>query len=186
LSFKFKRIRRSLTTVYFQSLEKFDLDFHQAKFTVANGNLIDLFGHQQRLLDAASYEVQGSVPVDFLELFVQGLETGGKFPLTKENSGSISLLVKELWLEDLLSDCSTLDIDSTPVLTKVQTDLNELKPNASHPVLGVSSSKSLTEVEFRLKEAKSLNGIIFGNTGELFTITECRSPPLGLVFHVQE
>jgi hypothetical protein len=173
-------------TVYFQSLEKFDLDFHQAKFSVPKGNLIDLFGHQPGLLDAASYEVQSSAPMDIFELFVQGLETGGKVPLAKENSSSISLLVKEFWLEDLLSECSALEIDSTPELTKVQTDLKELKSNAAAPVLRVSSSKSLPEVEFRFTDAKSFNGIIFGNTGEMFTIRECRSSPLWLVFHVRE
>jgi hypothetical protein len=44
---------------------------------------------------------------------VKALETGGKVRVTKENAGSISLLAKEFWLEDLLAECSVCQIAST-------------------------------------------------------------------------
>jgi hypothetical protein len=36
------------------------------------------------------------------------VKIGTTVPVTKENTGAISLLAKELWLEDFLSECSAL------------------------------------------------------------------------------
>jgi hypothetical protein len=94
----------------------FNLDFRGTKFTVPKRSLFDLFEHQRDLFDATSYVVQSSVPVEVFELFVKALETGEKVPVTKENAGSISLLAKEFWLEDLLSECSALQMVSIPKL----------------------------------------------------------------------
>jgi hypothetical protein len=91
----------------------FNLDFHGTKFTVPKLSLFNLFEHQRDLFDATSYKVQSSVPVEIFELFVKALETGTQIRVTKENAGAISVLAKEFWLEDLLSECSALQIAST-------------------------------------------------------------------------
>jgi hypothetical protein len=94
----------------------FNLDFHGTKFAVPKGNLLDLFEHHTELVAKASYEVQSSVPLEVFELFLKALESGGKVTVTKENADAISHLAKEFWLEDLLSECSALQIASTPEL----------------------------------------------------------------------
>jgi TPR repeat protein len=66
----------------------------------------------RELFDATSYEVQSSVPLVIFDVFVKALGTGGKVPVTKEDARAISLLAKEFWLEDLLSECSALQISS--------------------------------------------------------------------------
>jgi uncharacterized coiled-coil protein SlyX len=173
-----------------------------------------LFEHQPDLITLTRYEVQSSVPVEIFGLFVKALETGGKVRVTRENAGSISLLAKEFWLDDLLSECSALQMNSAPelvaalserisklehqlssqplaILAKLKesianherqleslncrisalepnltADLKELKLVSPAPVFAatpfppVSPSKSLKEVEFPLKQAKSVNGII--------------------------
>jgi uncharacterized coiled-coil protein SlyX len=147
---------------------------------------------------------------------VKALETGTKVAVTKENAGEISLLAREFWLDDLLSECSALQIASVPELivtlsariskledqissqplaiaelkesitnherqlesldcrisalgpnpTKGQTVRKELKPDSPAPVSTPTKKswfgrrKSLKEVEFPLKKAKSIEGII--------------------------
>jgi hypothetical protein len=94
----------------------FNLDFHGTRFTVPKPSLFHFFEHQQDLFNATSYEVQSSVPLRIFEVFVEALKTGTKVAVTKENAGVISLLAKEFWLEDLLSECSSLQIASAPEL----------------------------------------------------------------------
>jgi uncharacterized coiled-coil protein SlyX len=94
----------------------FSLDFHGTKYTVPKLSLFNLFEHQRDLFDATSYQVQSAVPLGVFEIFVEALETGAKVPVTKENAGPISVLAKEFWLEDLLSECSTLQVALTPEL----------------------------------------------------------------------
>jgi hypothetical protein len=88
----------------------FNLDFHEQRFTVPRISLFNLFEHQRDLFDATSYNVQSSVSVEIFKMFVNALKTGTKVPVTKENSVSISLLAKEFWLEDLLAECSALQV----------------------------------------------------------------------------
>jgi hypothetical protein len=47
---------------------------------------------------------------------LKALETDGKVEVTKENAGSISVLMKEFWLEDLLAECFALQMALTPEL----------------------------------------------------------------------
>jgi hypothetical protein len=94
----------------------FNLDFHGTRFAVPKGNLLDLFEHHTELVAKASYGVQSSVPLDIFEVFARSLETGTKVAVTKENAGAISVLVKEFWLSDLLSQCSALQLASVPEL----------------------------------------------------------------------
>jgi hypothetical protein len=84
--------------------ELFNLDFHEERFGVPKLSLCNLFEHQRDLFDATSYNDQSSVSVELFKIFVNALATGTKIPVTKENSGSISLLANEFWLEDLLSE----------------------------------------------------------------------------------
>jgi hypothetical protein len=102
------------------------------------GNLIDLFEHHTELVAKASYEVQSSVPVKVFELFVKALVTGGKVPVTKENAGSISLLAKEFWLEDLLSQSSALQMDSTPeLMASLSARISKLERQISSQLLAL-------------------------------------------------
>jgi hypothetical protein len=90
----------------------FNLDFYGTKFAVPKDNLLDLVEHQTEFVAKASYEVQSSVPLGVFDVFARSLETGTKIAVAKENASAISLLAKELWLEDLLSECSALQIAS--------------------------------------------------------------------------
>jgi hypothetical protein len=94
--------------------KKFVLDFQGTKFPVPKCNLLDLFEHHPKLVTSTSYEVQSSVPVEIFEVFVKTLETGGKAPVTKENAGALSVLANEFYLEDLLSECSALQLGLAP------------------------------------------------------------------------
>jgi hypothetical protein len=96
--------------------EWFNLDFHGTKFPVPKASLCNLFEHQHDLIDATSYGVQSSVPLDLFELFARSLEACEKVPVTKDNAGALSLLAKGFWFEDLLSECSALQMASTPEL----------------------------------------------------------------------
>jgi uncharacterized coiled-coil protein SlyX len=189
--------------------KSFDLDFHGTRFTVPKLSLYDLFEHQPDLFDATSYEDQSSVPLGVFEVFARSLETGTKVAVTKENASAISILAKEFWLEDLLSECFALPIAPTSELMaalserisklehqmssqplaiaelkesitnherrlesldsrisglepNLRTELEELKRPLSTPtpVLPASPSKSLKGLEFPLKAAKSLDGVI--------------------------
>jgi hypothetical protein len=102
--------------------KKLVFDFQGRKFTVPKCNLLDLFEHRPKFVTSTSYEVHSSVPVEIFEVFVKALETGGKVPITKENSGSISVLAKEFYLEDLLSDCSALQLGLAPEFIAVLTE----------------------------------------------------------------
>jgi hypothetical protein len=90
------------------------LDFQGTKFTVPKCNLLDLFEHRPKLITSTSCEVQRSVPVEIFGVIAKTLETGGKVPVTKENAGTISVPVNVLCLEDLLSDCSALQLGLAP------------------------------------------------------------------------
>jgi hypothetical protein len=94
----------------------FDLDFHGTRFIVLKRSLFNSVEHQRNMFDAARCNVQSSVSAGIFKIFVNALATGTKVPVTKENSGSISLLAKEFWLEDLLAECSALQVDSAAEL----------------------------------------------------------------------
>jgi hypothetical protein len=54
------------------------------------------------------------VPLGIFDVFARSVETGTKVAVPKENAGALSLLAKEFWLADLLSDCSALQQASVP------------------------------------------------------------------------
>jgi hypothetical protein len=60
------------------------------------------------------------VPLGIFQVFARPGETGTKVAVTKENAGALSLLAREFWLEDLLSDCSVLHKASVPELRKLE------------------------------------------------------------------
>jgi hypothetical protein len=145
-----------------------------------------LFEHQPGLFDTTGYEVESSVSLEIFELFVKSLRTKAKFRVTKENAGAISLLAKEFWLENLLSECSALQMPSVlELLTALSVRISKLtesvarherqleslscrisalESNRSANLKAVksfvSALQSPTEVEFRLQADKSINGII--------------------------
>jgi hypothetical protein len=166
----------------------FNLDFHGTRFHVPKPSLFNLFEHQRSLFDATSCDVQSSVPLGLFEVFVDALERGTKVEVKKENVNAFSLLAKEFWLEDLLTECSALQVASSPEpiralserISKLERQLESLdcrisalEPNLgtgledlklsiaiSIPVPPVSLLKSLKKVRFPFKEAKSLDGVI--------------------------
>jgi uncharacterized coiled-coil protein SlyX len=153
----------------FPMTTKFDLDFHGTRFTVPKVSLFKLFEHQRGLFDATSYEVQCSVPLEIFELFVKALETSGKVPVTKENAGSISLLAKEFWLEDLLSECSALELSSTPLPIAILSErISKLELQiSSQPLTIIAELKeSIVSHDRRLE---SLSSVIEANSATLRT-----------------
>jgi uncharacterized coiled-coil protein SlyX len=120
----------------------FNLDFHGTTFPVPKPRLFTLFEHQRGLFDATSYEVQSSVPLGIFELFVDSLKTGTKIAVTKENAGAISLLAKEFWLGDLLSECSALQIASVPEQIAVLSErISKLELQISSQPLAIAELK---------------------------------------------
>jgi hypothetical protein len=126
----------------------FNLDFHGTRFTVPKSSLFYLFEHQRDLFNAKSYEVQSTVPLEILEVFVETLMTGTKVAVTKDNAGAISLLAKEFWLEDLLSECSALQIASTPELIAALSErISKLEHQISfHPLTLLAELNPLSGV----------------------------------------
>jgi hypothetical protein len=94
----------------------FVLDFHGTQFTVPKVSLFNLLEHQPELVASAGYEVQSPVALEVFQIFAKALNTGANVPLTKENVGAISLLARELWLGDLLLECSAFQLASSPEL----------------------------------------------------------------------
>jgi uncharacterized coiled-coil protein SlyX len=137
----------------FQMATCIALDFHGTRFTVPKSSLFNLFEHQRNLFDATTYEVQSSVPLGIFELFVKALETCTKVPLTKENAGAISLLAKEFWLGDLLSECSALEIASTPErIAALSERISKLEDQMSSQLLAIAELKgSIVDDERHLK-----------------------------------
>jgi uncharacterized coiled-coil protein SlyX len=137
----------------FQMTTVFNLDFHGTRFTVPKPSLFNLFEHQRSLFDATSYEVQSSVPLGIFELFVDSLKTGTKVVITMENAGAISLLAKEFWLSDLLSECSALQTASVPELLAVLSErISKLEHQISSQPLAIAELKeSIVNHERRLE-----------------------------------
>jgi uncharacterized coiled-coil protein SlyX len=97
-----------------------------------------LFDHQRVLFDATSYEVQSSVPLEIFKVFVDSLKTGTNISVTKENAGAISLLAKEFWLEDLLSECSALQMASLPdIVSALSERISKLEDQISSQPLAL-------------------------------------------------
>jgi uncharacterized coiled-coil protein SlyX len=118
------------------------LDFHGTRFTVPKPSLFYLFEHQPDLFNATSYEVQSSVPLGVFEVFVESLKTGTRVAITKENASAISLLAKEFWVEDLLAECSALQMASTPELLAALSDrISKLERQMSSQPLTIAELK---------------------------------------------
>jgi uncharacterized coiled-coil protein SlyX len=97
------------------------------------------------------------VPLELFEVFVEALKTGTKVPVTKDNVGAISLLAKEFWLEDLLSECSALQIASTPELIAALSErISKLEHQISSQPLAIAELKeSIANHERRLERLDS-------------------------------
>jgi hypothetical protein len=85
--------------------KQFELSLQGTKFSVPKPALFNLFEHHPELISSTSYNVQSPVPLEVFQLFVKALATGTKVPVTKENAGTISLVAKEFYFDDLLSEC---------------------------------------------------------------------------------
>jgi hypothetical protein len=114
--------------------KSFNLDFHGTKFTVPKLSIFALFEHHPEFITATSYKVQSSVPLEVFRVFVKALATGAKVSITNDNSGAISILAKEFWLEDLLSECVAFQIASAPeVITALSDRISKLEDQMSSP-----------------------------------------------------
>jgi hypothetical protein len=126
-----------------------DLSFHGTKFTVPNVSLFNFFNHHPDLITATSYDVKSTVGREIFQVFVMGLGTGSKVPVTKENVASISHLAKEFWLEELFSECSDLLSSSAPELITGPSErivkLESQIPSYRSTATKLSESEILTE-----------------------------------------
>jgi hypothetical protein len=84
--------------------------FHGKTYAVPGKFVINLLD-QRSLFAATSYAVESSVPVEVFGAFVVSLQTQRKVSVTKENAASLSLLAKEFFLSDLLSECRAFSFD---------------------------------------------------------------------------
>jgi hypothetical protein len=91
----------------------FELDFHGTKFTVPKISLFNLIDRHAELSAATTYDVQSSVPLDLFEVFVKALKKGSKIPVTSETAGPLSLLAEEFRFVELLSECSSLQVNAS-------------------------------------------------------------------------
>jgi uncharacterized coiled-coil protein SlyX len=155
----------------------FNLDFHGTRFTVPKRSLFDLFEHQRDLFDATSYEVQSSVPLGIFEIFADSLATGTKVAVTRENAGALSLLAKEFWLQELLSQCSALQIASVPELIAALSErISKLEDQISSQPLSIIAElkESIADHE---RQLESLDCRISGLAPNLKTeLEELRRP----------
>jgi hypothetical protein len=119
--------------------KSFELDFRGTKFAIPKQSLFNFFDQNPKLMTSKSYKVQSSVPLQTFQVFVKALETGSKFSVTKENAASISLLAKEFWFEELLSECSALMSSSVPELI---TALSERIVNLESKISSYRSTNS--------------------------------------------
>jgi hypothetical protein len=110
-----------------------NLDFHGTKFTVPKLSLSKVFEHQRDLLDATSYKVQSQVPRGNFMIFVKALETGIKVVVRFRNGGARSLLAKEFWREDLLSECLALQVPFSPFSRLIKALVIGVMKNSSSP-----------------------------------------------------
>jgi methyl-accepting chemotaxis protein len=75
----------------------------------------------------------------WFEPFAKALEAGTKVSVTKENVDAISLLAKEFWLEDLVSQCSDLQPVSVPeFVTALSERISQLEHQMSSQALFAS------------------------------------------------
>jgi hypothetical protein len=102
----------------FYATKFFNLDLHGGSFTGPQPSIFYLSEHQRGLFDTTRYYVHSSLPLGVFEVFARSVETETTVAVTKENAGALSLFAKEFWLEDLLSDCSALQIASVPEIRK--------------------------------------------------------------------
>jgi hypothetical protein len=86
------------------------LQFGTASYSVPKKSVFELLNHQRDLLDAASYPVKSSVPSAVFKAFVDSLKAQTKIPVTKENVAPLSLLAKEFFLSELISECAAFSL----------------------------------------------------------------------------
>jgi hypothetical protein len=62
------------------------------------------------VIDATSYAVQSSVPVEVFETFVGWLKTQNKISVTNVNAAPLLLLAKEFFVSELAAECGTFSV----------------------------------------------------------------------------
>jgi hypothetical protein len=100
-------------------MSKLDLGllFQGKTYPVPRKCVFELLDHRRDLMDAKSYKIRSSVPVSVFETFVDSLRSQTKPTATRENAASLSLLAKEFFLEELVSDCAALAADPLSLLS---------------------------------------------------------------------
>jgi hypothetical protein len=146
-----------------------------------------LFAHHLALLEAKTYEVQSSVPVEVFEAFASSLKTQTKISVTPGNAVSLCILAKEFCLSKLSAECATFSVPvdqfvglcervsqlerrinqegGLDILGLALDQLEQLRatsklPNGPPPAAKPSAPTGQTAGEFPMKKPKSLEGII--------------------------
>jgi hypothetical protein len=136
----------------------FELDFHGTKFTVPKVSVFNLIDHHPELSAATTYDVQSSVPLDILEVFVKGLKNGSKIPVTSETVGPLSLLAEEFHSAELLSECSSLQVNSSAESISILSDrISKLEHHVSSLPLSIFAElrESITNHDRQLESLLS-------------------------------
>jgi hypothetical protein len=137
----------------------FDLSFHGTRFTVPKELLFPFFNHHPDLNTATSYDVKSNVQPEIFEVFVTALATGAKVSVTNENMASISLLAKEFWFEELVSEYSDREPVSVPEVVKALSErISKLEHDMSSSDLGIALElkESITSHDQQLERLFSM------------------------------
>jgi uncharacterized coiled-coil protein SlyX len=157
----------------------FNLDFHGTTFRVPKPSLFHLFEHKRDLFDATSYEVQSSVPLGIFQVFAEALKTGTQVPVTKETADAISLLAKEFWLEDLLSECSAIQMASKPdIIASLSERISKLEHQmSSQPSAIIAELRgSIADHDLRLQSVDYRVSVIERKLTTAYTVFKSGSP----------
>jgi hypothetical protein len=133
----------------FLEMAIFDLSLHGTKFSVRKRSLINFFLRHPELFVATTYEVQSRVPLNIFQSFVKALETGTKISVIKENASAVSLLAKEFWLVDLVSESPGLQAVPNPeFMITLYASTSNVSPKLEHQM-----STQVLAIMPQLKEA---------------------------------
>jgi hypothetical protein len=113
-----------------------DLVYDGKTFPVPRKSVFELLDHNRALMDAKSYAVQSSVPVEVFEAFVASLKTQTKISVTQGNAVSVWFLAKEFFLSDVAADCATfsVSVDQFSLLFERVSSLERQISSFSNPV----------------------------------------------------
>jgi hypothetical protein len=132
----------------------FDLVFDSAAFPVPKKSVFELFDHHRVVIDATSYAVQSSVPLEVFETFVGSLKTQDTISVTNANAAPLLLLAKEFFISELAAECGAFSV-STDQFLRLTDRVCELERQISC-FSNRSSGKIDDQIESQERELESL------------------------------